>query len=413
MWFHAQKHDIPFRLLQPTQLPEGCTCDKFDTLEEAPPCEWQQRPTWSATAVHDERLHASDYLRVGRPPWSTMNNCTVIIPIKGGGRELRLKQYHALDYGLQPTHCSMIPPTGSYTAPNARRVPGPRRLFELQSPEKVSCGWLGVDYAGQECAQVLLHGTMVEARVTLGTFSDAELIALLSTLKPVEAPTSIGPRGSFVEAEDGLRWEGTAGCFADTVYYARHPATEHAFLVPSSLFAGMVSNVGQPSVAPPRWLPTAVGSGIASPVGRFVNLPPTLPAAHEPPWTLDSVCVLGEVEAFTVYRRFHAILWVRQLRALGPSLEVCPWPPLRGAYPCIEHDGPTQRRVGCLDSVYSLSCTAEAGPHEAAFAVRDSSCVLVHASPQVGMDISTFLMAVAAVIASVAPSAIVVNADGT
>ena len=408
MWLHAQRHDIPFRLLEPKQLPEGCSFGPFCTEKEAKPCEWQCRPTWSATTLHDGALHAAGYARVGRPPWSTMNNCTVVVPVEGDGRRLRIKQYHALDYGLQPTHCAMIPPTGSYTAPNARRIPGPRRLFELQGPAQASCGWLGVDYAGCDCAQVLLHGTMVEARVTLGSFSDAELIALLSTLEPVEGAKCVGPRGSIVE-EDRDRGagygEGAAGCcLADTVYCARHPTTEHAFLVPSSLFAGMVSNVGQPRLALPRWLPAALAPGTA-PGGRFVALPPALPAPDEPSWTLDSVCHLGEPETFSVYRRHHAALWVRQVRTLGPSLEACPWPPLRGAYPCLEREGPTRRTVEGLDAVYTLSCTAEAGPHEAAFAASDGGCVLLHASPQVGMDVTAFLMAVAAVVASVAPAA--------
>ena len=87
---------------------------------------------------------------------------------------------------------------------------------------------------------------------------------------------------------------------------------------------------------------------------------------------------------------------------MGPSKEAVRWPPTRGAYPCVEAEAPTTilsqgRRL------YTLSCTADAGPHEAAFQAgggQESWHVFMHATPQVGMDFDCFLQAVNAVLQS-------------
>ena len=401
MWLNAQKHHIPWRLLVPSALPEGCECVGFQLCEEHEPREPQKLPLWSATTVADGILHAPDFVCEGRPPWTTMCNATVVIPVIGNRRGLRLKQYHVCDYGLQPTHCAMVPPTGTYKAPNAHRRPGPRRLFELPGKGGAGsdiCGWLGVDYAGCDCAQILLHGTMVEARITHGTFSDEELIALLNALDPVDGPSRTNSAATLMNPDGhdgGSHSDVTVVSLADSIYYARYPSTVHAFLIPSSLFSGFISNIGQPTLAPPRWLPAAVLGSASG--GSYPALPYTLPARDEPKWVLDSVSHLGEIESISFYRRHHSILWVRQLRSVGPSREVCSWPPSIGPYPCVESDQPALRSVDGTE-VYSLSCTAEAGPHEAAFTGIGGWRVLVHATPQVGLHIEAFLLAVRALV---------------
>ena len=95
------------------------------------------------------------------------------------------------------------------------------------------------------------------------------------------------------------------------------------------------------------------------------------------------------------------MLWVRQLRSVGPRLEAPPWPPLRGAYPCVTQE---PARGGIYGrEVFSLHVSDDAGAHEAAFRVtggEGQAVVLVHAVPQPFMDRRAFFAAVASLIQS-------------
>lgn len=58
---------------------------------------------------------------------------------------------------------------------------------------KESCRFLeyrasdfGIDYAGKHVAQLMLHGTCIEVRITTGTFTDTELIKLCNGFVAIE-----------------------------------------------------------------------------------------------------------------------------------------------------------------------------------------------------------------------------------
>ena len=77
------------------------------------------------------------------------------------------------------------------------------------------------------------------------------------------------------------------------------------------------------------------------------------------------------------------------------------WPPQLGAYPCVEAEAPTTTTLSQGARVYSVSCTADAGPHEAAFQAGEGpECWhgFMHATPEVGMDFDCFMQAVNAVL---------------
>ena len=370
----------------PGALPADCELSPTASLRAERPPRDAHVPQWGDCPLQSNELHAVGWTSGGTPPWTTMRNCCVVLSIPGADRALRLKQYLFLDYGPHPTHHAMIPPVGTYSA-KAAAAPGPRTEFEIG---RRACGWLGVDYAGMPCAQLMLRGTCVEVRVTRGSFSDDELIGLCASLRPV--------------AETGYPTQS----FAKATYYARFPTTCHGFLVPSSLWAADVSNFGLPHCAFPVW-------------GAADAAPEQVPKRLGRDLLLDSFGVLGGnknsssssdgaeghgawMETLALYcnESRDAMLWVRAVRAVGPREEAPLWPPAPGAYPC---QVPMHKCDSSPDlAVFTAHVTRLNGPHDCAFrrlshgsagctspsSTSATTTTYVHATPRPGFDISHF-----------------------
>jgi hypothetical protein len=374
----------------PGALPADCALLPTASLRAERPPRDAQVPQWGPAPLQSNELHAIGWTSGGTPPWTTMRNCCVVLSITGADRALRLKQYLFLDYGPHPTHHAMIPPVGTYTA-KAAAAPGPRKEFEIG---RRACGWLGVDYAGMPCAQLMLRGTCVEVRVTRGCFSDNEMIALCASLRPV--------------AENSYPTQP----FAKATYYARYPSTCHGFLVPSSLWAADVSNFGLPHCAFPVW-------------GAAVAAPEQVPKRLGEDLVLDSFGVLGSnstssnkstnssgdeghgawMETFALYcnESRDAMLWVRAVGAVGPREEAPLWPPAPGVYPC---EVPMHKCDASPDlEVYTAHVTRLNGPHDCVFrrlsrgsasitlpgsSAPSTTTTYVHATPRPGFDASRF-----------------------
>ena len=436
-----------FPLLLPSSLPNGCQLNSMASVRvEREPRTGVNPPVWSSkTPLAVGELRATDWSSGGQPFWTTMRNSCVVLNVvdESSNRALRLKEYLFLDYGPHPTHHAMIPPVGNYRAKVAQ-APEPQIEFSVSNR---ACGWIGYDYAGLRCAQLMLCGTCVEVRVIAGTFDDEELIAVCRSLQPMDDASDM---------EGGLGVM-RARSFARDTYYARHPATTHGFLVPSSLLEGDVSNFGLPHCAYPNWWAFDLASladharaplirttrpsagGLHAPAEQRA-LPKGVPERLPFGLLLDSLGVLGgtdggggsdgegadgeggagmakePMEMFALYAAEgrDAMAWVRVVRGVGPCAEAPRWPPSLGSYPC---EGPIRRHddiCGC-EVLYTAHARAATGPHDAIFCVAEHGkedggshapgngaaggpLVFVHATPRPGLDVDAFLQVVNAVV---------------
>ena len=310
------------------------------------------------------------------------NSCAVYhVHSRTTGRSIRIKQYLFLDYGPHPTHHSMIPPIGSYAA-KTQNIPGPRLEFHIGQR---ACGWLGVDYAGLPVAQAMLQGTCIEIRITKGLFEDQELIALCNGLVAEETEEAIKERTYHMHAS----------------YYQRYPATHHAFLVPSSLFARDVSNFGLPHCAYPRWMaaakaPTTVprlfGSLVLNSFGVLDGNGTLSEKKKEKKDLEERRNIMVPMETFALYTDRHcdSMAWVRTIRGVGPKEEVPLWPPQPGAYPC---DIALQEYTDLEHyHMFTAHVTKANGPHCAAIkSLVNGQFHFIHATPRPGFDVPTFI----------------------
>jgi hypothetical protein len=137
-----------FAVLRPTALPPDLRVHVATLRPEAPP----GRPPG---------LDMTGRFRHGRS-----NRASYRIELCGGGRALRVKQFH---YDLGPPafdHPSM------WLRPARPFVCGER------------VGWLGEDFAGRPAASFGYARTMVEVAVTSGSFSDQEIATVVEGLRP-------------------------------------------------------------------------------------------------------------------------------------------------------------------------------------------------------------------------------------
>lgn len=417
-----------FPLLVPRTLSEGCELSGTASvrIEQPPRTSGVQQPVWhSKRPLEEGELCATGWTSGGEPFWTTMRNCCVVYKICDDERQrsLRVKQYLFLDYGPHPTHHALIPPIGNYKA-QVDRAPGPRTEFSVG---KRACGWIGIDYAGFPCAQLMLRGTCCELRVTAGCFADHELADLCSSLAPLHQGV-VAPHLPSSPA------------FACATYYSRHPSTMHGFLVPSSLLAQDVSNFGLPQCAYPHWwaaeeigqqpIPEIVlaevgnnnNNGSERQPPPQVRVPPSVKTLLPGGLRLDSFCVFrgtgmakvggddlptavataAETFALYVVDGRDAMAWVRVVRAFGPCGEAPRWPPEPGPYPC---EVPLQKHNIDGRTVYTAHACKATGPHDAAFidsgehvpAKEQCSLVLVHSTPKPAFGVEEFLELVRAI----------------
>ena len=360
-----------FLLPEPNSIPTSCTLPTHATLRLEKPPNLSTIPQWKDNTVSTNDLNAINYNSGGIPYWTPMRNSCAVYHLHSPTRSIRIKQYLFLDYGPHPTHHSMIPPIGSYKA-KTETTPSPRLEFEIGQR---ACGWIGIDYAGKHVAQLMLHGTCIEVRITTGTFTDTELIKLCN---------------GFVAIEEENPEESTY--HMNSSYYKRYPKTHHGFLVPSSLFARDVSNFGLPHCAYPEWM-----NGTKAPTNiprRFGML------------SLNSFGILdgnGELhvtkketpmETFALYtdENRDSMAWVRTIRSVGPKEEEPLWPPQPGAYPC---ETPMQEwiieEVVEHYQVFTANVTRENGPHCAAIKNKSNGMYrYVHATPRPGFNANDF-----------------------
>jgi hypothetical protein len=419
-----------FPLLVPGVLPKGCKLSGTASVrvEQTPRTLGVTQPVWqSKRPLEEGELCATGWTSGGQPFWTTMRNCCVVYEIRDcvGQRLLRVKQYLFLDYGPHPTHHAMIPPVGNYKA-RVDQSPGPRLQFTVGDR---ACGWIGIDYAGFPCAQLMLRGACCEVRVKEGCFADEELVDLCSSLTPLQ--------------EVVAALQSPPEALARANYYSRHPSTMHGFLVPASLLAQDVSNFGLPQSAYPHWWAAEELGGEKPTPGdecpRFalVRVGSNRPERQQPRMRvpssvntqlpgglcLDSFCILrgnceaeatilqdlvsaaaSAVETLALYVADgrDAMAWVRVVRAFGPCGETLRWPPELGSYPC---ELPLQERSIEGRTVYTAHVCKATGPHDAAFLEvgehvppnERPALVLVHATPRPGLNIEAFLQLVGTV----------------
>lgn len=348
-----------FVVLQPASVPNGCqVLSNVKVRQEEPPQPPQEGVSGTA----------------GVPAWTSMRPCSVVVYVSSEDkcRCVRLKEYLPDFFPSGHTHGALCPPNGHYVG-KADAPPGPRRSFNVGT----RCGYLGVDYAGCLCATSFVCGTMVEARVSEGTFQDDELIEMIGSLKPVQVGSGL----------DDLMQKS----FAERCYWSRHPLAVHrSFLGVSSLFEGFLWNYGLGETAPSTWRP---GSAKALP-GEFCA-PVSLTG-----YSLDSVGVVGAggsdpMEIFALYyptsTTKDSYVWVRHVRCLGPNQLDVPWPPKLGAYPCEE---PVVQQMILGSEVFSVHVDLSIGPHDALFATPQMPkgwFTLLQASPCSNMDKKRFL----------------------
>lgn len=213
-----------FVLWRPTRLPAGCDTSTGTLRREAPP----------------GRVDAA-----GRTPWSDANPACYRTEISGAGRRLRLKQF-LYDWAFPAADQPCL--WGSATRP----VPfGERRVV-----------WLGTDYLGHRAASARMARTTVELSVLEGEFTDDELTALYTALRPA-VPAAV-PRV-------------LATAFADLSYWARHRPAPVA--VPTGVFSfqrrgrtpedAWIAGEDLAALLAGRGLPPAVGAFRADSAARF------------------------------------------------------------------------------------------------------------------------------------------------
>lgn len=140
-----------FVVFQPTILPSDCAISSISMRPEQPP----GRPDGISAA------------EIGQTPWSNANPSSIRIVISGNGRRVRLKQFL---YDWAPPAAGIAPLDGPASEPHR-------------------CGdvvvWLGVDFKGNRGGCCQRMRSQIELSVTLGVFSDEELIEIFKGLEPV------------------------------------------------------------------------------------------------------------------------------------------------------------------------------------------------------------------------------------
>ncbi|KOG26233.1 MULTISPECIES: hypothetical protein [Streptomyces] len=178
----AAQDGCNFTVWRPTVLPAGCDSSVGTLRREAPP----------------GRVEAE-----GRTPWSDANPAGYRTEISGGGRRLRLKQFH-YDWAFPAADHPCL--WGSETRP-----------YEIGEGR---VAWLGTDYLGHRAGSARMARTTVELSVLEGEFTDEELVALFAALRP-----------AVPEAAERI----LATPFAELSYWARHRADMVS--VPTGVFS--------------------------------------------------------------------------------------------------------------------------------------------------------------------------------
>jgi hypothetical protein len=173
-----------FVVHMPGAVPAECTVLPGTLRREAPP----GRPPGA---------------EMGRTPWSTNNPAAYRFEVVAPGRRLRVKQF-LYDWAFPALDHPSLWKSRTYATPIDNRY----------------VAWIGVDYLGHRGASARLRRTTVEVSTLAGEFTDAEILRLYRSLRPVSSAAAA---------------EIAATPFAALSYCARYPATMVS--VPAGLWA--------------------------------------------------------------------------------------------------------------------------------------------------------------------------------
>jgi hypothetical protein len=319
-----------FTLLMPGWLPSDCRVVFSGSLrKEAPP-----------GRTPEDR---------GRPGWTQANPSSFSFTGRGNGRQLRIKQF-LYDWA---------PPALDHPSLWDR----PDRPFSVDSKR---VGWIGTDYKGHTAATAILWGTMCEASVMEGTFSDTELTRIFQEIHFVDE-----------EAKDKI----LNTPFASLCYWGRYQCSLVG--VPFGMWKYRRSDPNLPY----RWFPKeAVRRTLAS----------QLPAKPDG-WQIDSVCVLGdpgtpdEIEGLYVLGNRDRYVWCRTIYNPGKvGINIPPQPDVHSCKTEILRVGETNIHHAWIDD--------HCGPHDAIWQANDR-IHMIQCNSAVGFDVGAFMKLVLSVIA--------------
>ncbi len=316
---------VNFTLLQPSDLPADCKLESPGLLRKE---------------VQPGRSDGDS----GRAAWTEANPCSYIWTIRGKNRSLRLKQF-LYDWAIPATDHPAL----------HSHADQPFVINDWQ------VGWIGTDYKQRRGASAMLWGTMCEASIIEGEFSDEELVKLYHGLKPVDALAAL----TILETP-----------FADVSYWARYPSK--LLKVPIALWQFKRADLEVPY----RWLDGADRK--AQTIFR-----PFSPGT-DTGWQLNSIGTFGpedkpsEVEALYTLGNRDRYLSIHTV-PFDEENGLITVPPKLDAHPCKSEC----RMIGG-HRVWHAWIDERYGPHDAIFNTNDQ-VILVQSNSSASGSVTAFL----------------------